>query len=408
LLQLLEPPLLFSGGPFTFLPCLKKAFLKVVHLSQPNVVEAESPELLPALGAALASASDRKLETLQGLLGRFSEREPQTGHKPTVSKRCLEPLRNARIGQINRTITVFHRSEIGACLDKDYFLGIDSGSTTTKVVLIDAQKRVVFSHYANNGGNSIQAVRTGLSLLHKTFTSQGFSPRIARSVVTGYGEDLIRAAFGMDAGVVETIAHFRAAQAFDPQVTFILDIGGQDMKAIFIKDGQIQKIEINEACSSGCGSFIESFAQNMAYSVANFAELACSSEAPYNLGTRCTVFMNSRVKQALREGTPIQDISAGLAYSVIKNALYKVLKITDSSVLGDHVVVQGGTFRNPRSPESPGNPDGTTCRLSGYDGVNGRLWGRVKRPRSILELRTTSDCLFWFAKSGSNKRLSAA
>ena len=165
--------------------------------------------------------------------------------------------------------------------------------------------------------------------------------------MTGYGEDLIRAAFGMDEGIVETLAHFRAAKAFDPQVTFILDIGGQDMKAIFIKDGQIQNIEINEACSSGCGSFIQSFARNMGYGVADFAQLACSAESPYNLGTRCTVFMNSRVKQALREGAKINDISAGLAYSVIKNALHKVLKITNTDILGEHIVVQGGTFRNP-------------------------------------------------------------
>jgi predicted nucleotide-binding protein (sugar kinase/HSP70/actin superfamily) len=165
--------------------------------------------------------------------------------------------------------------------------------------------------------------------------------------VTGYGEDLIRAAFGMDEGIVETLAHFRAAKAFDPQVTFILDIGGQDMKAIFIKEGQIQNIEINEACSSGCGSFIQSFARNMGYGVADFAQLACSAESPYNLGTRCTVFMNSRVKQALREGAKINDISAGLAYSVIKNALHKVLKITNTDILGEHIVVQGGTFRNP-------------------------------------------------------------
>jgi activator of 2-hydroxyglutaryl-CoA dehydratase len=173
--------------------------------------------------------------------------------------------------------------DIGDCADSDYFLGIDSGSTTTKLVLIDTQGRVAFSHYANNGGNSINAVQNGLSQIRQAFCNVGFSPRIARSVVTGYGEDLIRAAFGMDDGVVETLARFRAAKAFDPDVTFILDIGGQDMKAIFIKDGQIQNIEINEACSSGCGSFIESFARNMGYGVADFSVLACTAEAPYNL-----------------------------------------------------------------------------------------------------------------------------
>ena len=172
-------------------------------------------------------------------------------------------------------------------------------------------------------------------------------PHIARSVATGYGEDLIRTAFGLDEGIVETVAHFRGAKAFDPDVSFILDIGGQDMKAIFVRDGHIYNIELNEACSSGCGTFIQTFARSMGYSVADFAQMACTSSAPCDLGTRCTVFMNSRIKQALKEAAEVGDISAGLAYSVIKNALHKVLRITDTAVLGEHIVVQGGTFRNP-------------------------------------------------------------
>jgi predicted nucleotide-binding protein (sugar kinase/HSP70/actin superfamily) len=166
-------------------------------------------------------------------------------------------------------------------------------------------------------------------------------------MVTGYGEDLARTAFSFEEGMVETLAHFRAARAFDPQVSFILDIGGQDMKAIFVRNGHIQNSEINEACCSGCGSFIESFSRSVGYTVSDFAQKACTSKAPCDLGTRCTVFMNSKVKQALREGAEVSDISAGLAYSVIKNAIHKVLKIRDTSVLGDHIVVQGGTFRNP-------------------------------------------------------------
>ena len=166
-------------------------------------------------------------------------------------------------------------------------------------------------------------------------------------MATGYGEDLIRTAFGLDEGIVETVAHFRGAKAFDPDVSFILDIGGQDMKAIFVRDGHIYNIELNEACSSGCGTFIQTFARSMGYSVADFAQMACTSSAPCDLGTRCTVFMNSRIKQALKEAAEVGDISAGLAYSVIKNALHKVLRITDTAVLGEHIVVQGGTFRNP-------------------------------------------------------------
>lgn len=343
----IQPPLLFSGGPLTFMPSLRSAFLDVLNLSSTDLVSAESPELLPALGAALAQGSTRKAFSLQGLIAALSEvkiqpqtkanREPALFGSSTARQTWTEVQKNHRIERIG----------IADCQDEAYFLGIDSGSTTSKVILIDDRGRVAFSYYANNGGNSIQAVQAGLNNIRKNFSGKDFTPRIVSSVVTGYGEDLIRSAFGIDAGIVETLAHFRAAQAFDPQVTFILDIGGQDMKAIFIKDGQIQNIEINEACSSGCGSFIESFARNMGYGVANFAELACESDAPYNLGTRCTVFMNSRVKQALREGVEINDISAGLAYSVVKNALYKVLKVTNTDVLGEHIVVQGGTFRNP-------------------------------------------------------------
>ena len=344
-----RPTVLFSGGPFTFMPSLKDAFLEVLNLTAEDVVSAESPELLPALGAALAAAGvvpARQTCSIQDLIDALSV---ERAHAQSRTNRHGALFESPQHYQDWTEFQKTHRIEriaVADCADNDYFLGIDSGSTTTKVVLIDADGRVAFSHYANNGGNSIQAAQNGLNKIRQAFTGRGFSPRIARSVVTGYGEDLICAAFGMDEGIVETLAHFRAAKAFDPDVTFILDIGGQDMKAIFIKDGQIQNIEINEACSSGCGSFIESFARNMGYGVADFAGLACAAEAPYNLGTRCTVFMNSRVKQALREGAKINDISAGLAYSVIKNALHKVLKITNTDVLGEHVVVQGGTFRN--------------------------------------------------------------
>ena len=342
-----RPAILFSGGPFTFLPSLKETFLKVLNLSAAEVVQAEATELLPALGAALSEGTPRRVESLQSLQEKLAvERVHSLSGQNRQTALFTSPEQYQEwVSQQEK-----HRLERVApaeCRDSNLFLGIDSGSTTTKVVLIDAQGRVAFNHYANNGGNPIQAVQNGLNKLRESFASTGSLPRLARCAVTGYGEDLIRAAFGMDEGIVETLAHYRAAKAFDPQVSFILDIGGQDMKAIFIHEGQIQKIEINEACSSGCGSFIQAFARNMGYGVADFAQLACSAEAPYNLGTRCTVFMNSRVKQALREGAKINDISAGLAYSVIKNALHKVLKITDTSILGEHIVVQGGTFRNP-------------------------------------------------------------
>ncbi|MBU1662477.1 MAG: CoA activase, partial [Chloroflexi bacterium] len=343
----MSPPILFGGGPFTFMPSLKEAFLKVLNLTATDVISAESPELLPALGAALTNTSTRQTIPIQGLIDIITVERVHAQSQQNRHEALFESSEQYQGWVKNHENHRIQKIDVADCTDGDYYLGIDSGSTTTKVALIDTDGRVVFGHYANNGGNSIRAVQNGLNKISQAFDGNDFSPRIVRSIVTGYGEDLIRAAFGMDDGIVETLAHFRAAKAFDPDVTFILDIGGQDMKAIFIKEGQIQNIEINEACSSGCGSFIESFAHNMGYGVADFAQLACTAESPYNLGTRCTVFMNSRVKQALREGAKINDISAGLAYSVIKNALHKVLKITDMDILGDHIVVQGGTFRNP-------------------------------------------------------------
>jgi predicted CoA-substrate-specific enzyme activase len=321
--------------------------MEVLGVGQNDVLEAENAQLLPAIGAALANSSAKQVYSLTALVELLKSLQTQAA---TIRNRLPALFENEKAYQnweSARTQQRIERVDISQINGDGLFLGVDSGSTTTKLVLIDSKGKVVFKHYANNRGNAINAAQEGLRELRELFDRYGKSPRIAKSVVTGYGEDLIRAAYGFDEGMVETLAHFRAAKAFDEQVSFILDIGGQDMKAIFVKDGFIQNIEINEACSSGCGSFIESFARSMGYNVAEFAQKACAAEAPCDLGTRCTVFMNSRVKQALREGAEINDISAGLAYSVIKNALHKVLKVTDTDQLGEHIVVQGGTFRNP-------------------------------------------------------------
>ena len=263
------------------------------------------------------------------------------------------------------------------------FLGIDSGSTTTKIVLVDTQGRLAFTHYAGNNGNAIQAAQEGLELLRTEFDRCAEPPQVARSTSTGYGEDLIKAAFGLDDGIVETVAHFRGAKAFDPDVSFILDIGGQDMKAIFVRDGTITNIALNEACSSGCGTFIQTLAGALGYGVADFAQQACTSSAPCDLGSRCTVFMNSKIKQALKEAAEVSDISAGLAYSVIKNALHKVLRITDTSVLGEHIVVQGGTFRNPAVQRALEVLLGRRGDLPGYRGADGRVRRRPHRARRL-------------------------
>ncbi|RPI23440.1 MAG: CoA activase, partial [Chloroflexota bacterium] len=342
-----SPVVLFAGGPLTFLPALKQAFVRALNLSPQDWLEVEHGELLSARGAALAAGKDADsqaytLSQLIDLIDRLPQNQAAEGRlRPLFSGRQDFLDWDHRRAQDKVETIDPHLIHGGEC-----FLGIDSGSTTTKLAVVDRQGRLFFDHYGPNDGNSIRAVQDGLEKLRGLFACMPHPPTIARSAVTGYGEDLIRAAFGCDQGIVETLAHFRAARAFDPEVSFILDIGGQDMKAIFVSRGAIRRIEINEACSSGCGTFIEMFARSLGRGVADFAQSACLSEAPCDLGTRCTVFMNSRVKQALREGAEVGDISAGLAYSVIKNALHKVLKITDTSILGDHIVVQGGAFRN--------------------------------------------------------------
>ena len=342
-----QAAMLLGGGPLTFLPELRRHFMRVLGLSPDDVINVEHAELLPAMGAAMAVQAAPKEFDLDELEAVLHGESAAPAHSQNRLKPLFDDKKQLDYWQARR----MNRQTPSVSLDQvegqSVFLGIDSGSTTTKVVVIDERARLVFKHYQNNNGNAIQAVRDGLEKVATLFAQSRKPPVIARSVVTGYGEDLIRSAFGCDEGMVETMAHFRAAREFDPEVSFVLDIGGQDMKAIFVKDGHIQNIEINEACSSGCGSFIESFARSMGTSVVDFAQKACISSAPCDLGTRCTVFMNSKVKQALREGAEVGDISAGLAYSVIKNALHKVLKITDTSVLGSHIIVQGGTFRNP-------------------------------------------------------------
>ena len=338
-----DPKVLFCGGPLTFLPQLRKAYMENMDLEEEDVVMPDRPELVPALGAALLSDESDADITIAGLMERIKKApdgqylldrlEPLFGSEEEYGK--WESGRMTPFGNRNST----EETE-----NKELFLGIDSGSTTTKITLIDRRRNILFSHYTKNRGNSVQAVVRGLKEMEKRLGSQ---LDIKRTTVCGYGEDLIRAAFGIDEGIVETMAHYRAARVFREDVSFILDIGGQDMKAIYIDDGIIENIEINEACSSGCGSFIETFANSLGLEVSDFARRACRSKAPADLGTRCTVFMNSKVKQSLREGASVEDISAGLAYSVVKNCLYKVLKIKDISVLGENIVVQGGTFRNP-------------------------------------------------------------
>jgi predicted CoA-substrate-specific enzyme activase len=339
------PSVMFSGGPFTFLPELKNTFIRDLKLNKDDVVAAEHAELLPAMGAALVEKN-----SLQISIDELIKRVRTSENKIVVNNR-LEPLFNSE-----EDLVIWDNSRIGFQVPRkkitnidsaECYLGIDSGSTTTKISLINNDKELLFSYYANSKGNPIETVQNGLKELKNEFAKWEKVPKIRRTAVVGYGEDLIKAAFNIDDGIVETIAHFTAAKHFNKDVSFIMDIGGQDMKAIFVDSGTINRIELNESCSAGCGSFIETFGSSLGYRVDDFAQVACKATSPANLGTRCTVFMNSKVKQSLRENASVGDIAAGLSVSVIKNALYKVLKLKDISELGDNIVVQGGAFRNP-------------------------------------------------------------
>ncbi len=329
----------FLGGPLHFLTELKKAFVRTLGLTPETTVDPENSHLFAAIGAALKAVG--RTVALDELIDRLDRGVEITFEMPRL------PALFADEGELEdfnarHALAVLPRGELSECRG-DCFLGIDAGSTTTKLVLIDGDGRLLYSYYSSNRGNPIRTAQEAVRELKEKLPAEA---RIARSCSTGYGEALFRSAFSLDEGEVETIAHCTAAAFFEPEVDCVLDIGGQDMKCIKLKNGAVDTILLNEACSSGCGSFIENFANSLGYTAEAFAAEALRSEAPVDLGTRCTVFMNSNVKQAQKEGASVQDISAGLAYSVIKNALFKVIKLTSASDLGRHIVVQGGTFHN--------------------------------------------------------------
>lgn len=340
------PKVMLVGGPFSFIPTLTQAALETFKLTPDQIVTTEHSKLLSAWGAAIHN-NERTVRPVDELIRLLDE---STKLAINESSR-LKPLFDSSLtfGRWNeRRNTISIRNVALSDYQQDIaFLGVDSGSTTTKIILIGQQDELLFSHYAPNNGHSIDALINGLTRLKAHIDASGKNISIARTGVTGYGEELLKAAFAFDDGLVETMAHFAAAKHIDPNVSFVMDIGGQDMKAIFVTNGVVSHIELNEACSSGCGSFIETFAKSLNSNAIDFASEACQSHHPCDLGTRCTVFMNSKVKQALRENASVGDISAGLAFSVIKNAIHKVLKLHDTRKLGNHIVVQGGTFKNP-------------------------------------------------------------
>ncbi len=340
-------PLLFCGGPLNFIPALRKAFIDYMQLEETDLILPERGTLLPAEGAALAQVSDESYSTIPQIIEKINLAFQGVN---AVSAGAMAPIfRDESDYRKWQQRILKNRIPVGnlkANTTFQAFMGIDSGSTTTKIVVLDEQGNMLFDYYHTNDGNPIKAVEAGLQQLQEKLAALSCDLQIVGSCSTGYGEDLMKAAFQLDHGIIETIAHFMAAEHIDPEVSFILDIGGQDMKAIFVQEGVIHRMEINEACSSGCGSFLSTFATSLGYEVAAFADEARKSQAPCDLGTRCTVFMNSKVKQVLREGASIADLSAGLAYSVVRNCLYKVLKLKTNNDLGKHIVVQGGTMRN--------------------------------------------------------------
>ena len=332
---------LFLGGPLYYCKGLRRRSQETLKLSDDQAVFPEYGRFAVAMGAALYGARAGETCTM-GQLRRQIEESVSTRSEANLLPPLFQKEEDYQEFRQRHSAADVVRRDI-----RDYrgdaWLGIDCGSTTTKVALLSKEKELLYTYYASNRGNPVQIVKEQLEAIYDLC---GDRIRICGSAVTGYGEELIRAAFNVDKGVVETIAHYTAAKYFCPEVDFILDIGGQDIKCFKIKNGAIDSIMLNEACSSGCGSFIETFAKSMGYDVAAFAEKGLHSKAPVNLGSRCTVFMNSSVKQSQKDGATVEDISAGLSVSVVKNAIYKVIRAASADELGDHVVVQGGTFYN--------------------------------------------------------------
>lgn len=330
----------FLGGPLHFLSELRKRFIKTLKLKDDEIVLPEKPELFVGIGAALLAKKEPKI-SLQSVIQNLHDMSPDFGAKQTLeplfrTEEELEAFRNRHYGhQVKKRALQTYEGPA--------YLGIDAGSTTTKMALISEAGELLYDFYGSNKGDPLKLVSEQLIALYDQLPEK---VQIVNSCVTGYGEALIQNTFKVAHGEVETIAHYTGARAFAQNVSFILDIGGQDMKCITIRDGVVQSVILNEACSSGCGSFIEMLSGSLSMEVEAFSQEALMAQNPVDLGTRCTVFMNSKVKEAQKEGAAIGDISAGLSYSVIKNALYKVIKLRDAKSITGDVVVQGGTFYN--------------------------------------------------------------
>ena len=364
----LKGKIVFLGGPLHFLMGLRERFVETLKLDSEHAIFPEDGDCFAAIGAALCT-EDSPAQPFEALL----EKLEHAAGAPTIVD-TMPPLFTDQADY--EAFSARHSAMTVPTVDiatysGDAYLGIDAGSTTTKMVLIDPDCNILYSFYHSNLGNPVSIV---LPQLKEIYDRCGHRVTIKGAAVTGYGEDLIKNAFSCDIGLVETVAHLNAARHFTPDVDFIIDIGGQDMKCFKIRNGAVDSILLNEACSSGCGSFIETFAKALGYNIADFSKMGLFAKNPVNLGSRCTVFMNSSVKQAQKDGASIEDISAGLSISVVKNAIYKVIRAANADDLGQHIVVQGGTFLNDavlRSFEQEIGRQVTRPTISGMMGAYG-------------------------------------
>ena len=352
-------PILLCGGPLTFLPALRKAFSDYLNMPISDFIVLKEGNLIPALGCALragTTSGSTNVVDIDDLLKAISNPRPASCKASLSAKDVEEKLDVLFTSEEEHQQWLRSKDKYATQVypmhggKEQVVIGIDSGSTTTKIIAVRTTGKeagqIVFKDYSMNLGNPIKAVKDGLARLKAKAEETETDLDIIGSCSTGYGEELIKAAFNLDSGIIETMAHYRAAAHLMPDVSFILDIGGQDMKAIFVENGAVTRMELNEACSSGCGTFIQTFAKGLGYPVEDFAQLACRADEPCDLGTRCTVFMNSKVKQVMREGATVEDIAAGLSYAAVRTSLYNGLKLRGNDNLGAHIVVQGGTMKN--------------------------------------------------------------
>ena len=375
---------LFLGGPLHFLKGLKKAFKTTLKLDDEHAIFPDDAPCFMAIGAALHSATVPS----KGLKDIISAIENSAGSEEIITG---EPLFNSK-EEYTQFVARHRATDLQFCDIQTYeggaYLGIDSGSTTTKLILITPDCRILYSHYQSNNGQPLDIV---IEKLKEIFALSQGRIKILGSAVTGYGEDLIKAAIKADFGIVETVAHFKAALHFNPKVDFIIDIGGQDIKCFKIKNGAIDSIMLNEACSSGCGSFIQTFARAMGMEIDKFSMCGLYAKHPVELGSRCTVFMNSAVKQAQKEGATVEDISAGLSSSIVKNAIYKVIRAASADELGDNIVVQGGTFLNDAVLRSFEKETGKQVIRPGIAGLMGAFGAALYAKENVQGESTTLE-----------------